>query len=123
MELLGEDVEDDGDFYGSEDFSVSNVDKRRQGATEDDQDLIEQGFIVPDDYFSDSISSADEDPFPHETEFEYERRLQEKKRDREEKRQRHMFAHALKERMASIFNLGNQMVPIVVTTFDAKNDS
>lgn len=125
MELLGEDVEDEGDFYGSEDLSGINAEKRRAGgcAPEDDQDLIEAGFIVPDDYFSDSESSDEEDQFPHETELEYQKRMQKKKLEREDKRQRHKFATALRQRMTSIFNLGNQMVPLVVTSFDEKTNA
>ena len=70
-----------------------------------DLDLIDDGFIVPDDYVSESDDDSIE-PRDGENEAEFELRRQQKLLDREQKKQRHVFVKRLEERMRMTFKLG-----------------
>ena len=77
-----------------------------------DLDLIDDGFIVPDDYVSESDDDSIE-PRDGENEAEFELRRQQKLLDREQKKQRHVFVKRLEERMRMTFKLGKQMRPTI----------
>ena len=69
-ELLGDDVSNDGDDYDSEYSRGPELDGKG-----DDLECVNEGWLVPDDYISDSDSS-NVTPIENENEAEYELRCQ-----------------------------------------------
>ena len=107
QELLGEEADSqDEDDYDSE-CQPGDCDGRGN-----DLELVTQGFIVPDDYVSDS-SDSDVSHRDGENEAEHEIRKQQKAIEKEQKKQRHVFIKRLEDRMKQVFKLGVQMKPTV----------
>ena len=79
QELMGEDADSWEDEYDSECGPV------RIDGKGDNQDLVDEGWIVPNDYISDS-SDSDVTPRDGENEAEYELRRQQKQIEKEQKR-------------------------------------
>ena len=93
-----------GENADSEDADDVNSEDPRN----DDRDLIEEGWLVPDDYISDNDSADSDVPFLEgENEGEHELRIQQKRIMREQKKQRFAFQKRLEERMKAVFRLGN----------------
>ena len=111
QELLGEGMDSDWDSEDSEARELQR-DMLMDGKG-NDLELINAGFIVPDDYFSDSDDQSSFCPRDGENEAEFELRRQQKQIEREQKRQRHVFQKRLEERMKAVFKLGGQMKPTI----------
>ena len=79
-----------------------------------DSDLIEEGWIVPDDQFSDSEDESSVTIREGENEAEYELRRQQKDIEKEQKRHRHIAIKRLEDRMKAVFKLGRQMKPTIL---------
>ena len=110
QELMGDDANsDDNDEYDSEFSRGLELDGKGN-----DLECVNEGWLVPDDYFSDSDDS-EVTPKQDENEAEYELRCQRRRIERERKRSRHVFQKRLEDRLQSLFQLGKQMRPVITT--------
>ena len=108
QEMLGEDMMDSEE---EQEFDSVTGELIKYGDA--DSDLIEEGWIVPDDQFSDSEDQSSVTIRDGENEAEYELRRQQREIEREQKKHRHVAIKKLEDRMKAVFKLGRQMKPTI----------
>jgi len=83
----------------------------------DDLELVNEGWLVPDDYLSSDSSVT---RYDDENEAEHELRRQQKRIEREQKQVRHAYQKRIDERIKAAFSLGKQMKPTI--DLDGRSD-